>query len=161
MNIQVIDSAEFRRRVAGLIDPSRRPSGAAEPQSIKDEAKLLCLTMCDLFGRDLDRKTLWTRIGTALSTAAAKCDDGDTDRFVSLCLEHIKADDAHAARHGAFGRWVVMMAARDAAYRQAFVRHCGSKTAIVLVHARAAWTDPVAVEERSGRREENENGGEV
>lgn len=82
--------------------------------------------MCELFGESLDRVTLWDRIGSAIATAAAKCDDGDTDRFASLCLEHVKADHAAAARHEGFAAWVVTMAARDDAYRQAFVRHCGS-----------------------------------
>lgn len=95
--------------------------------------------MCELFGDNLDRMTLWDRIGSALGSAAAKCDDGDTDRFASLCLEHIKADSSAAARHEGFANWVVTMAARDDAYRQLFVRHCGNKTAIVLVHARHAW----------------------
>lgn len=139
MTIPVIDTEEFRRRVAGLIDPTRAPTGAAETASIKEEAKQLCLTLCELFGESLDRMTLWDRIGTAMATAAAKCDDGDTDRFAALCLDHVKGDHAAAARHDGFGAWVVTMAARDDAYRQAFVRHCGAKTAIVLVHARAAW----------------------
>lgn len=138
-SIPAIDQAEFRRRVAGLIDPNRKPTGAAETASIKEESVQLCLTLCELFGESLDRKTLWDRIGSALSTAACKCDDGDSDRFASLCLDHVKADNAEAARHEQFGAWVVTMAARDEAYRQALVRYCGTKTAIVLVHARAAW----------------------
>lgn len=159
MNIPAIDTQEFRRRVAGLIDPNRKPTGAAESASIKDEAKRLCLTLCELFGRELERTTLWDRIGTALSVAAAKCDDGDTDRFAALCLEHVKADQAAAARNEKFAAWVVTMAVRDDAYRQAFVRHCGAKTAIVLVHARAAWTDPAAVAEREKRRDDRREGG--
>lgn len=135
----MIDTMEFRQRMAGLIDPNRKPTGAAETASIKEEAKQLCLAMCELFGESLDRMSLWDRIGSALATAAAKCDDGDTDRFASLCLEHIKADDAAAARHEGFAAWVLTMATRDDAHRQAFARHCGGKTAIVLVHARAAW----------------------
>lgn len=138
-SIQAIDPAEFRRRVAGLTDPTRRPTGAAEAASVKDEARQLCLTLCELFGDALDRVTLWDRIGTALTTAAAKCDDGDTDRFAALCLDHVRGDPAAAARHEGFANWVVAMAARDDAYRQAFVRHCGAKAAIVLVHARHAW----------------------
>lgn len=138
--IATLDLEEFRRRVAGLADPNRQPTGAAESASIKEEATQLCLTLCELFGDSLARETLWDRIGSALSTAAAKCDDGDTDRFAALCLDHVQADQAAAARHEEFAAWVLMMAdGRDDAHRQAFVRHCGSKTAIVLVHARRAW----------------------
>ena len=138
MPIQVINTTEFRQMVAGLIDPNRK-TGAAESASIKEESIQLCLAMCELFSDSLDRVTLWDRIGSGLASAAAKCDDGDTDRFAALCLEHIKADHAAAARHELFAAWVVIMSTRDDAHRQAFVRHCGSKTAIVLVHARHAW----------------------
>lgn len=140
MTIPAIDTTEFRRRVAGLIDPNRK-TGTLETKSIAEEAKQFCLAMCELFGASLDRMTLWDRLGSALTTAAAKCDGGDTDRFAALCLEHIKADPAAAARHEQFASWVVTLAERDDAYRQAFVRHCGSKAAIVLVHARRAWED--------------------
>lgn len=140
MPIPVIDTTEFRRRVAGFIDPNRK-TGAAEEASVKEEAKQLCLALCELFGESLERMTLWDRISTALLTAAAKCDDGDTDRFASLCLEHVKADHAAAARHEGFAAWVTTLAARDDAYRQAFVRHCGQKAAIVLVHSRYAWEE--------------------
>lgn len=139
MSIPVIDTTEFRRRVAGLIDPNRKPTGAAEELSVKEEAKQLCLAMCELFGDSLDRVTLWDKIGAAIVAAASKCDDGDTDRFASLCLDTIKADHSAAARHDGFAAWVVTMAERDAAYRQLFVRHCGKKTPIVLIHARNAW----------------------
>lgn len=138
MSIPVIDTTEFRRRAAGLIDPHRK-TGAAESLSVKEEATQLCLAMCELFGDSLDRLKLWDRIGSAMSTSAAKCDDGDTDRFASLCLDHIKADNAEAARHEGFSAWVVAMASRDDAYRQHFIRHVGSKTPIVLIHGRAAW----------------------
>lgn len=97
--------------------------------------------MCETFGDSLARETLWDKIAAALTTSAAKCDDGDTDRFVSLCLDSVKADPAHAARLPEFLRWVQTMAARDEAYRQAFVRHCGTKAAVVCAHGRAAWED--------------------
>lgn len=137
--IRVIDLDEFRRRAAGLTDPAQRSAGAADEASIKEEATQLCLTLCELFGDGLDRLTLWDRIASALVTAAAKCDDGDLDRFASLCLEHVKADAAAAARHEGFSAWVTTSATRDAAYRQAFVRHVALKAPVVLVYARAAW----------------------
>jgi hypothetical protein len=97
------------------------------------------LILCELFGDGLDRTTLWDKIAAALTTASAKCDDGDTDRFVSLCLETVQADPAHAARLPEFLQWVEAMETRDEAYRQAFVRHCGAMAAVVVAHGRAAW----------------------
>lgn len=141
MSIPVIDPTEFRRRVAGLTDPTRRPTGAAETLSVKEEAKGLCLIGCELFGESLARETLWDKIAAGLVASAAKCDDGDTDRFVSLFLDSIKADPAKAARLDEFTRWVTTMDARDEAYRQNFVRQCGQKAAVFVAHGRAAWEE--------------------
>jgi hypothetical protein len=131
--------AEFRKKVVGLIDPNRHATGAAETQAVKETAVQLCLILCELYGDTLDRMKLWDRIATALSVAASKCDDGDTDRFISLCLEHVQADPAAAARHELFANWVSTMGVRDAAHRQMFVRVAGQQSYVILVHARSAW----------------------
>lgn len=106
---------------------------------MKELAKQLCLAMCELYSDSLDRMKLWDRIPSALVTSAAKCDDGDTDRFVSMCMDHVKADTGECARNKLLSNLVMTLDARDDAYRQAFVRHCGSKSPIVAIHARAAW----------------------
>lgn len=145
MSIPVIDPPTFRLMAAGFIDPNRKVTGPVESLSVKEEAKQLSLILCELYGDTLDRMKLWDRIGSALKVAASKCDDGDTDRFAALCLEHVQAGDAEAARHQGFANWILMMETRDAAYRQAFVRHCELKTAIILVHARQAWESAKAM----------------
>lgn len=141
MSIPVIDPQQFRLKVAGLIDPNRKPTGAAETESIKQLAIDLCLTMCELYGESLDRMSLWDRITTALKTAAAKCDDGDVERFAALCMDHVKADYARAAANVRFSNFVSTMETRDEAFRQAFVRHCDLKASIVAVHARNRWAE--------------------
>lgn len=141
MSIPVMNTVEFRQKVAGLIDPNRKPTGLGERASIAEEAKTLCLVMCELFGGTLKRETLWDRITSALITASAKCDDGDTDRFAALCLEHIKAEPSQTCRNERFANWVYTMSTRDDAYRQEFVRHCALKHSIVTVYAKRDWAE--------------------
>jgi len=83
--------------------------------------------------------TLWDRIGSALAGACAKCADGDTDRFVSLCLEHVKADSGRASRHEILPRMLGDWSERPAAWRQGFVRYIATHSFAVLAHARLAW----------------------
>ena len=53
-----LDTAAFRRQVAGLVDPEQR-QGPAEAASVKETAKDFCLALCELFGTraELDRLT--------------------------------------------------------------------------------------------------------
>jgi hypothetical protein len=137
--IPVIDPKEFRLLVAGLIDPNRKPTGAAETESIRNLAVDLCLVMCELYSDKLDRVKLWDGITNALKVAAAKCDDGDCERFAAICLDKVQADHATAAANKRFANWITDMETRDDAFRQAFVRHCDLKASIVVVHARNQW----------------------
>jgi len=139
VSIAMFDPKQFRLHVAGLIDPNRKPTGAAETASIKLLAVDLCLVMCELYDETLDRMKLWDGITNALKTAAAKCDDGDCERFAALCLEKIKADPSRAAANERFSQWIETMETRDDALRQSFVRHCDLKASIVVVHARNRW----------------------
>ncbi|HEY3967267.1 MAG TPA: hypothetical protein VGM05_22095 [Planctomycetaceae bacterium] len=99
----------------------------------------LCILMCELFGEDLDRTSLWDRIASALATAAAKTTDGDMDRFVSLCLDHVRADAAKAARHPEIGAMLHDWSEQSAAWRQGFVRYVATRSFAILAHGRVRW----------------------
>lgn len=94
--IAVIDFDEFRRKLAGLSSPESR--SAMTPAVIKDMAVRFVTILADLFGDDLERITLWTRIDTALATSLAKVgSSNDIDQFASFCLEHVKAEAGQSA----------------------------------------------------------------
>ena len=145
-----IDYQEFRRRLAGLADPDR-PLGAEANGEMRRLASSLCSLLAELFGDDLDRLTLWGRIGTSLQTACAKVTDGNLDRFVSLCLEHVCADPARASGNeqlfmllGEFGR-------KPIEWRQGFVDYVRTHIYVVISYGRQAW-DLRKVELKEGAR---------
>ncbi len=115
-----LDYTEFRRRLAGLQDPDRHP-GAAEKEAVKLTAIRLCSILARLFSDDLDRKTLWSRIGTAFETACAKVSDDDLDRLVDLCLEHVGADFGAAAACDALTQERQHWARRTPEWRHALI----------------------------------------
>lgn len=138
MPIPVISTDDLRRRLAGLVDPERTP-GASEEMEYKEAAHRLGCVLASLFGESLDRLTLWDRIGSGFATACAKVDDGDLDRFASICLDHVKADPGAAASNAALGALLSTFAARPIEWRQGFVRYIRSHSYSVLVHARSRW----------------------
>lgn len=139
MSIPVIDTAEARRRIMGLVDPDARPSGPADAQAVKDAAQSLCVLLARHFGRDLDRMTLWDRIASALEQASAKCDDGDLPRLASLALAHVSADAAGVARDDQFGAWLATVDSWPPEVRQAFVRRLTVLRYAVIAEGRQRW----------------------
>lgn len=141
MSIPVMDAQAFRLKLAGLVDERATPGGplgAGYSTEFRDLSARLGCVLAHLFGEGLDRKSLWGRIGTAISTAVAKCGDGDVDRLLSLMLEHVRADASQAA---ACGPLLQILGYRDRpdSWRQQFVRYLGGNLFAVLAHARARW----------------------
>lgn len=147
------DAQQWRLKLAGLTDPdSSGDDGNPNAAEHRAAAVDLCLCLCELFGESLDRVTLWDRIASALATAAAKCHDGDTDRFASLALEHVKADPGAATRHEGFCAWMLSCGERPSSWRQGFVRYVVTHSFAALAHGRRAW------EQRKTERTAKRNG---
>ena len=94
-----------------------------------------------IFGHDLDRLTLWNRIGSALTTSVAKTVDGDIGCFVQSVLAHIQADIGHAVSMPEMRAMLETMAAWSLDDRQALIRHFHTHLIPTLVFARAEWND--------------------
>ena len=63
---------------------------------MKMEAIRFCSILASVFGEDLDRMTLWDKIGNALVSACSKSPD-DIDAFINNCLISIKSDFAKSS----------------------------------------------------------------
>jgi len=135
------DADEFRRTLAGLCDPDAGEFPDAPSVEYEESAVELGLCLCELFGSSLDRLTLWDRIATAISTAAVKCDDGDVSRFVSLALDHVRADPGRAAVNPRLGELLSKTMTRNPSWREGFVRWMGSHLYVLMVYVRRAWQD--------------------
>lgn len=139
--LSTLDTEALRRKLAGLADPDRGP-GAGEKAEIKELASGFCLALAQLFNRDsLDAVTLWERIGSGLATACAKVNDGDLDRLLSLCLDHVKADPGKAAAHPGVAGLLATFATRPPEWRFAFVDYLDSRKYVVLALGRARWEE--------------------
>ena len=133
-----LDTQEFRRKLAGLADPDRHP-GETEKVEIKETAIRLCSVLAKLFGENLDRMTLWGRIGSAFETACAKVSDDDLDRWLNLLLEHVQADPVQAAACDAMTQLVQTWAVRPPEWRHALLNYCRSHRYPMLTHGRSRW----------------------
>lgn len=134
--IEPLNTEVFRQEIAGLLE---RHESDHEPADFGAAASLLCVALAEQFDSDtLDRLTLWDRISSGILTAAAKVDDGDLDRFLSLCLEHVKAAPGRAACSDAVARFMGAVDQHQG-WRIGFIKYCQSHQYAVIIHGRVAW----------------------
>ena len=153
MSVQNLSPEEFRKKLAGLTDPARRLP-VTELDVIKDEAVKLCLILAELFSDDLDRKTLWERIGNGLAVCAAKC-GGDWELLLEGLLEFVKADPGRVASNKKIGMWIDLMALKPQEWKDQFIRVCEAKRMLLVVKARQLWNSQKAKgdEQQEGGRQ--------
>lgn len=136
--LPVLDTEAFRRALAGLADPDRAPT-AGEKAEVKEAAIRWACVLAHLFGDDLDRLTLWSRIDSALETSLAKVSDDDLDRFAHLCLEHVRAEASRAAACDALVSVLGTFTVRPPEWRHAFLHYVAAHRFAVIAHGRARW----------------------
>lgn len=138
VTLPVVSREEFRRRLAGFADRGRQIQ-QIEQTAFRQIAEDFVVSLCLVFGDSLDRKTLWSRIDSGLQAACASVDDGDTDRWLDLLLDHVKADAARVVRLGLLRNVRTSLASKDETHRREFLRWVESRRYAVLTHGRAAW----------------------
>lgn len=130
------DAQEFRRRLAGLSDPNRSAATPISSAEFREAAKTLCVILARLYGKTLARVKLWDRIDGALLTASAKIQDGDMDRLITVCLDHVKSE---SIVYGPLEPFMRMLNDRPPEWRQGFVRYLGTSHSAATIHGRLAW----------------------
>jgi hypothetical protein len=139
MSIQVLSAEKFRQQLAGHIDPLKKLDDV-EQSALKDETVRFCSILPELFGDDLDRKTLWERIGNGLKVALAKS-GGDFEAFVNHTLEYIKSEPGKVAANENLEMFISTALTRPKEWRNQFMRVIEMKHFLVLVKARALWNE--------------------
>jgi hypothetical protein len=136
--LQSIDYQEWRRRIAGLLDQDTPLSENANEEMRDLSSRLACL-LAEVFGHELERLTLWSRIDSALKTACSKVTDGNMEMFLNHCLEHVKADPVRVCSNETVGALLTTLSEKPLEWRMAFTRYITTRIYAVLVHGREAW----------------------
>lgn len=133
-----IDTREFRRRLAGLADPREQVDAKLAGLQRKNAIKFVA-TLPQLFGPDLQRLTLWNRIGSAIESALAKTAGPDTEAFITAVLDHLRTRHAAAAASVRLHQVLQVLGDAGEEERQEFLDWLAVHRYAVLVHARAEW----------------------
>lgn len=134
--IPTLDAETFRRELAGLIE---RHQDDHQPADFGAAAEALAVVLAEQFDRKtLDPFTLWSRVSSAILTSAAKTNDADLDHFLSLALEHVKAEPSRAATSERVLQLFGIFDAPDS-WRVGFLKYVVTHHYAVIIHGRNAW----------------------
>lgn len=135
--LPTLNTEQMRQSLAGLIDV--QASSVGSDANYDRLAIQFCAVLPRIFGDELERVTLWNRIGSAIQSAFAKVINSDVDLFVQHVCEHIRADVAAAVSDE--GLFLVLEALHQlsAKERQDWMIYLKTHLIPVLVHARAVW----------------------
>lgn len=147
--LEGMTTEQFRQRLAGLIDPEQSLAHDFKAEQ-KQRAIDFVAALPEVFGPNLDRTTLWDRIGTALQTAYAKTVGTDYEFFISRVLEHIKAEPAQVARCQSISWVMTWLEQCPNEAKQAWLAYMSTHLYAVLVHAKAKWEEVKADRKAEG-----------
>lgn len=124
--LPLLDAATFRLTLAGLADPTREPAGPAEPAAVKESALSILLIGRRLFNwRELDLKSVWTKLFASAEVALAAAGADDTTTFASELLGGIFANPSAVATDPELAAWVGDCGTdgvKDAVFRTSLLR---------------------------------------
>lgn len=120
--LQLLSPDEWRQKISGLIDPAERHE--LRP---REEIRRMCIRFVSLlpslFGDQLDRKTMWSRIATGLDSAFAKTPGDDVEFFMQSVLTHICADADKASKSDELLLLIRELEAWSSGERQAWITY--------------------------------------
>lgn len=105
-----------------------------------DEIVRFVSILPEVFSDDLDRKTLWERIGNGLVTSLAKA-GGDFELFINFCLDYVKADSGKVAANENLNMFIESALIRPDEWKTQFLTSIEKKHYLIIVKARARWNE--------------------
>jgi hypothetical protein len=132
-----MSTEQYRQMLAGLIDPQQKLE-LTDREVVRHTAIDFVACLPRIFGPELDRMTLWDRIGSAVQVAFSKTVDDDHEFFISEVCRHIMAGTA-AARCEELNTVLQRVTAWEAEQRVAWMQYLASHLPVVLINARAEW----------------------
>jgi hypothetical protein len=139
MNIHNMTPEEFRQKTAGLTDPLKQMD-EFDRSALKDEAIRFISILPEVFSDDLDRKTLWERIGNGLLIARAKAGN-DIESFINNCLDFVKAEPGKVAANENIALFISSISTRPQDWREQFLKTIERSHYLLIVKARARWNE--------------------
>jgi hypothetical protein len=127
---------QYRLKLACLHDPSNKTETVRK--SLIEEAVDFVSELPKFYSEELDRMSMWDRIGNGLLAASQKA-DGNFELFLNAVLSYIKASPSAVAASGFLSAVIVNFEKRPQEWKTDFIRQFQEYHFLIIVKARAMW----------------------
>lgn len=131
-----LTTEQFRLRLACLNDPTVKTEMARH--SLIEEAVDFVSELPRFYSDELDRMSLWDRIGNGLLAASSKA-DGNCELFINSVLSYIKASSTSVAASDRLAAFIALFEKRDTTWKRDFIHQFQEYNYLIIVKARSAW----------------------
>ena len=135
--IKRIDTAEFRRILVGLSDPSVKLDAMSE-ESMRLEIIDFVAILPELYSH-ADRMQLWEHIAKGIFIACQEVRSDDLQAWSCVVLREIQAENWQAATNERWARFQELVVVRPPEWREAFIQQANRCLPAILPLARAKW----------------------
>jgi hypothetical protein len=137
MQIEPLNAEVFRRELAEVIKPSQVE---VHTDRLRDIASELGFVLAITFNRKvLEVVTLWDRIASGLNVACQEVDDGDVERIVNICLDHVKADPVRVAACPQLADLLEELLSLSSEQKKVFVEYLKKHLYLAVIYGRKKW----------------------
>lgn len=134
--LTTLSPEEFRLKLACLTDPTVKTELVRH--SLIEEAVDFVSELPKFYSDDLERTSLWDRIGNGLLAASQKA-DGNLELFINSVLSYIKASPTSVAASDRLSAFITNFEKRDVSWKRDFIRQFQEYHYLIIVKARAQW----------------------
>lgn len=124
-----------------------------------DEAIRLISEVPRFFSDQLDRMTMWDRIGNGIGSSVSKS-DGDFRLFINYLVDYVKADFSKFACSDTIQSIISTFELRDKSWQRLFVENCQKYSFLIIAKSRQSWQNKNHKEKNVGDLTEFVIGGE-
>lgn len=137
MSIEELTIENFKLKIAGIEDNLKKLDDF-ESNALIDEIVRFISILPEVFSDDLDRKTLWERIGNGINVSLSKAGD-DFSLFINNCIEYVKADPGKVASNENLNLFISSSLLRPKQWKNQFLLLTERQFYLIIIKARNEW----------------------
>ena len=132
--LKKITNTEFFQKLTDVCESQKFGNNYNDDVFIDEACRLIC-ELPRIFSDQLDRLTMWDRIGNGIETSVSKS-GGQFRLFVNYLIEYIKADYAKFAAHDTLNNIISAFELRDKEWQRLFVDNMKKYSFLIIAKSR-------------------------
>jgi hypothetical protein len=138
--IKKLNSSDFFKKLTNISEISLVSGSNYSDDVFVDEACRFISELPLIFSDQLDRMTMWDRIGNGIETSISKS-GGNFRLFVNYIIDYIKADYSKFAAHSTLNNIINAYELREKEWQRMFIDNMKKFSFLIIAKSRQMWNN--------------------